>query len=115
MNVNLTPELEQLVQTKVISGRYNSASEVVREALRLMEHDLLKAMKVAEMRRNIADGVSSLRVGTGTDDKSFFELMDAALGQEIMANERANTVCGDFVCLQRRLRTFVKSHRTNSQ
>ncbi len=37
MNVHLTPELEQLVQTKVQSGRYNSASEVVREALRLME------------------------------------------------------------------------------
>jgi antitoxin ParD1/3/4 len=37
MNVNLTPELEELVQTKVQSGRYNSVSEVVREALRLME------------------------------------------------------------------------------
>jgi antitoxin ParD1/3/4 len=35
MNVSLTPELEQFVQTKVQSGRYNSASEVVREALRL--------------------------------------------------------------------------------
>jgi putative addiction module CopG family antidote len=34
MNVHLTPELEQLVQVK--SGRYNSASEVVREALRTM-------------------------------------------------------------------------------
>jgi hypothetical protein len=31
MNVHLTPELEQLVQAKVQSGRYNSASEVVRE------------------------------------------------------------------------------------
>ena len=37
MNVQLIPELEQLVQTKVQSGRYNSASEVVREALRIME------------------------------------------------------------------------------
>ena len=37
MNVHLTPELEQLVQGKVKSGRYNSASEVVREALRLLE------------------------------------------------------------------------------
>lgn len=37
MNVSLTPELEQFVQEKVDSGRYTSASEVVREALRLME------------------------------------------------------------------------------
>ena len=37
MNVSLTPELEAFVQNKVESGRYNSASEVVREALRLLE------------------------------------------------------------------------------
>ena len=37
MNVHLTAELETLVQNKVKSGRYNSASEVVREALRLFE------------------------------------------------------------------------------
>jgi len=36
MNVDLTPELEQLVQRKVLSGLYNSASEVITEALRLM-------------------------------------------------------------------------------
>lgn len=37
MNVNLTPQLEDLVKKKVASGLYNSAGEVVREALRLME------------------------------------------------------------------------------
>ena len=37
MNVHLTDELERLVQSRVQSGRYNSASEVVREALRLLE------------------------------------------------------------------------------
>ena len=40
MNVSLTPELEKFVSAKVGSGRYNSASEVVREAPRLLEeHD----------------------------------------------------------------------------
>jgi antitoxin ParD1/3/4 len=37
MNVSLTPELEKLVRDKVESGRYLSASEVIREGLRLLE------------------------------------------------------------------------------
>lgn len=36
MNVNLTPQLEALIKQKVQTGMYNNASEVVREALRLM-------------------------------------------------------------------------------
>lgn len=39
MNVSLTPELEKFVAGKVKSGRYTSASEVVREALRLLERE----------------------------------------------------------------------------
>lgn len=37
MNVSLTPQLEAMIRHKVESGLYNSASEVVREALRLLE------------------------------------------------------------------------------
>ena len=37
MNVSLTPDLESFVSAKVESGRYRTASEVVREALRLLE------------------------------------------------------------------------------
>ena len=39
MNVSLTPELEKYVADKVASGRYTSASEVIREALRLLERE----------------------------------------------------------------------------
>ncbi len=43
-NVSLTPELEALVESKVASGRYRSASEVVRAALRLLdEHERVVA------------------------------------------------------------------------
>ena len=38
MNVSLTPELEALVNDKVRSGLYQTASEVVREALRLLKN-----------------------------------------------------------------------------
>ncbi len=45
MNVSLTPELEQFVHEKVKSGRYLSASEVVREALRLLEERELTSQR----------------------------------------------------------------------
>jgi len=60
MNINLTPQLEELVRKKVSSGLYNSASEVVREALRLMaEQDRLKAARLEELRRDIRAGLDS--------------------------------------------------------
>jgi putative addiction module CopG family antidote len=39
MNVSLRPELERYVAERVASGRYRSASEVIRAALRLLEKD----------------------------------------------------------------------------
>ena len=60
MNVNLTPQLEDLVRSKVSSGLYTSASEVVREALRLLqEQDLLRAAKLDELRREVRRGLES--------------------------------------------------------
>ena len=60
LNINLTPQLEELVRQKVTSGRYNSASEVVREALRLMEaQDELRALKLEQLRRDIQRGFDS--------------------------------------------------------
>lgn len=60
MNVNLTPQLEELVRSKVSSGLYTSASEVVREALRLMEEqDRLRQVKVEELRREVRKGLDS--------------------------------------------------------
>ena len=60
MNVNLTPQLEDLVRSKVSSGMYTSASEVVREALRLMdEQDRLRQAKLDELRRDVRKGLES--------------------------------------------------------
>ncbi len=60
MNVNLTPQLEELVRSKVSSGLYTSASEVVREALRLMEEqDRLKELRREELRREVRAGKAS--------------------------------------------------------
>ena len=60
MNVNLTPHLEEMVRNKVSSGKYTSASEVVREALRLMqEQDQLKELKLQQLRNDIQQGLNS--------------------------------------------------------
>lgn len=60
MNVNLTPELEMLVRRKVASGMYTSASEVVREALRLMEEqDQMRAVRLDQLRQDVRKGLES--------------------------------------------------------
>lgn len=48
MNVSITDRLAGYVRRKVSSGRYNNASEVVREALRRMEDEDARAMRLAK-------------------------------------------------------------------
>lgn len=60
MNISLNPHFEQMIQDKVESGLYNSSSEVIREALRLMEEqDQLRKLKFEELRREIQKGIDS--------------------------------------------------------
>ncbi|VEP17192.1 conserved hypothetical protein [Hyella patelloides LEGE 07179] len=64
MNVSLTEELEQFVQSQVKSGMYYSASEVIRDGLRLLkEKDMLKQIKIEELRKEIQKGIVSLESG----------------------------------------------------
>jgi antitoxin ParD1/3/4 len=68
MNVSLTPELEEFVSAKVGSGRYNSASEVVREALRLLEeHDSARAAQLAAFNGELGRRLASLDRGETVD------------------------------------------------
>lgn len=61
MNVSLTPELEKFVGAKVESGRYNSASEVVREALRLLEeHDQERGAQIAAFNKELGKRLAAL-------------------------------------------------------
>jgi antitoxin ParD1/3/4 len=64
MNVSLTPALEHFVSSKVESGRYNSASEVVREALRLLEeHERPRARQLEEFNQELGRRLESLDHG----------------------------------------------------
>jgi antitoxin ParD1/3/4 len=60
MNISLTPELEKLVADRVASGRYASASEVVREGLRMLaDFEEAKQQRLEQLRREIQKGLDS--------------------------------------------------------
>lgn len=62
MNVSLPPELEARVRQRVESGMYGSASEVIREALRLFEaYEQVKTSKLDSLRQDIAKGLSDVK------------------------------------------------------
>ena len=64
MTITLTPELESLVDRKVRSGRYNSAGEVVRESLRLLdEQDRVREIRREEILRQLMVGVAEIDAG----------------------------------------------------
>lgn len=68
MNVSLISELEKFITGKVASGRYNSASEVVREALRLLEeHDRARGAQIAAFNQELGQRLASLDRGEHAD------------------------------------------------
>jgi len=61
LNVSLPPELEKRVRQHVESGLYSSASEVIREALRLFEaYQGVQAANLASLKADIAQGVADI-------------------------------------------------------
>ena len=74
MNVSLTPELDRYVEEKVTSGRYRSASEVLRESLRVMQQvEEERAARMALLRREIDRGLAELDAGKGVDGEEAVE------------------------------------------
>lgn len=60
MNVSLTSEMEQWVQSKVETGLYSSAREVVREALRALHaKETRNSRKIIHLRDAIQEGLVS--------------------------------------------------------
>lgn len=78
MNVSLTPELENLVHRKVKSGRYLSASEVIREGLRLLEErDRLFELRLADLQQKVSVGVEQADRGELIDADDVFAELEA--------------------------------------
>ena len=78
MSVSLTPELEQLVNEKVASGRFTSVDDVVREGLRLIEE---RDERLQELRHQIQLGVESADRGELIDSRIVFANLRRKLQQ----------------------------------
>jgi len=64
MNVSLTPALEQFIRDRAESGDYNSASEVVREAVRLLKRmDERRQLRLDGLRRAVKEGDDAISRG----------------------------------------------------
>jgi antitoxin ParD1/3/4 len=84
MNVSLTPELEQFISAQVATGRYRSASEVVREGVRILQlREEEREAKLAALRSAVATGVTALDRGEGLDgDVVIREILAGLKGSE---------------------------------
>jgi len=64
MNVSMTPELEAYVHAQVESGMYQSASELFREAIRLLAHrNELRQQKIEQLNKDIQIGLDQAARG----------------------------------------------------
>lgn len=73
MNVSLTPELEQMIEEKVKTGMYSSASEVIRAGLRLLqEHDDIRLVQLEQLKRDLREGVKQGKSGAVVDGAEVF-------------------------------------------
>jgi antitoxin ParD1/3/4 len=85
ISVSLTPELSNLIKDKVESGRYASTSEVVREALRLLERaEREESERIKALRRAWREGIESGDAG----ELDFAKLGDAARGELVVRKRR---------------------------
>ncbi|MFP1129991.1 type II toxin-antitoxin system ParD family antitoxin [Asticcacaulis sp. W401b] len=75
---SLGAHFENFIQTQLASGRYNNASEVLRDALRLMED---RERRLAAFDATIQEGLQALEEGKVYDLDEVFDELDAELAQ----------------------------------
>jgi len=87
MNISITPELEKFVQQEVKTGLYQSASEVIRAALRRLKEDKEKrksrfvVSSNAELEEKLIEGISELDRGEGLPGEQVFAELKASSAQ----------------------------------
>lgn len=80
ISISLTPELEQIIASRISSGKYQSATEVVGDALRLLEErEIATNASLDEVRRKIAIGLEQAKQGLLLDGEGVFAELELEL------------------------------------
>ena len=74
MQISLTGQLEEIINTKVASGMYNDANEVVRESLRFMQmhEEWIYQIKLEQLKTQLQTGIKQLDNGDSVNGRDFF-------------------------------------------
>ncbi|MEA5617294.1 type II toxin-antitoxin system ParD family antitoxin [Cronbergia sp. UHCC 0137] len=82
MNLSLTPEIEQFIQSQVESGKYSSSEEVIMVAIKLLkaQENIYKG-RFEELQREIMIGVAASDRGEIVDSETVFRLLQQKLKQ----------------------------------
>ena len=78
-SLSLGEHWETFIKSEMVSGRYSSASEVVRDALRQMEE---RKARLAALRAHLAEGAAQARRGEFVEDYSLQHLLAGIDGDE---------------------------------
>jgi antitoxin ParD1/3/4 len=91
VNVSLTPELDAFLQSRVRSGRYQTSSEVVREALRLLQHqEKQRDVSLRELRAKLKRGAAQAERGELLDGDTVFDELRGLIEERRRAKKRAD-------------------------
>jgi antitoxin ParD1/3/4 len=89
LNVSLTPELEHFITTRIASGRYRSAEEVVHEGLRLLkEREGERETALEEVRQKIAVGLEQAERGELLDGEEVFRKLEKRINKRVLHGSR---------------------------
>jgi antitoxin ParD1/3/4 len=92
VNISLTPELDAFVQSRVSSGRYQTASEVVREALRMLERvEKGRERAFHQLKAKLERGASQAERGELLDGDEVFNELRQLIEERRRARQKAPT------------------------
>lgn len=93
VNISLTPELGAFLQSRVSSGQYQTTSEVVREALRLLQRqEKERAAGLKELRARLQRGATQAEQGELLDAEEVFEELRQLIAKRRRSRKKANGV-----------------------